>query len=111
MTQTTRNPLARSVALGLIVFGATLVVLVGLNGLASRRPAASGTASQSPTPIAVTGVPSTGPSEALASVSASQTSGDPVILAAGDIADCATGASETTAALLDGQAGTVVALG
>ena len=110
MTQATRSPLARSVALTLIVFGATLVVLFGLNGLVSRLPAASGASSLAPTSVAVTG-PSTGPSAPPASVSASQSSGDPVILAAGDIADCSTGGSQATAALLDGQAGTVVALG
>ncbi len=38
-------------------------------------------------------------------------SGDPVILAAGDIASCASSGDEATATLLDGLAGTVITLG
>ena len=36
---------------------------------------------------------------------------DPVLLAAGDIADCASSGDEATAAILDGQAGTVATVG
>jgi len=111
---------ARSVALIVIVFAATLAMLFGLTDIVGRRPVASGLRSTNPTsigPVATATATAiatpTGSVGASSGPSASSGAGaaDPVILAAGDIADCTTDDDEATARLLDGVAGTVVALG
>ena len=99
--------IARSAALGVVAFSATLILLFGLvsfvgrtAGGAAATPRASGTqpgASES--------------SQAIATSSASPTSGDPVLIGAGDIADCELDSGAATAALLDTIEGTVFTAG
>ena len=117
----------RAVVLGIVVFGATLILLLGLTDVASRPPAASGTATGvGPTPSARSGPsasgggasasasPPAGASSAaspLASLSASLAAGDPVLAGAGNIADCGHADAAATARLLDGIGGTVFTAG
>jgi len=127
------TPLWRQLLLGAIVFGATLVVLIGLTGVIGRSPAPSATpgsaavtpgsgpatpaptSSPSPSPttasvepsVAGSGAPSASPS---ATPSASPAA-DPVLVGAGDIAACGTDGDEATARLLDDLPGTVFTAG
>jgi hypothetical protein len=120
---------ANHVALGALVFVATLLLLLGATRLfdrggigpgptssggvgagpsASRAPAshaspgsgASGSAGASP---GATGAPAATPG--------SSPTGDPVLVGAGDIGDCGSPGDEATAALLDGIGGTVFTAG
>jgi hypothetical protein len=101
--------LARSVGLGVVAFSATLILLFGFASLISRsaeRPGATLGATTTPTPGA------TNPAIASASGSAvPSTPGDPVLVGAGDIADCALDSGAATAALLDTIDGTVFTAG
>ena len=108
------SSVARTVILGIVVFGATLILLLGLTDVASRQPAASGTATGvGPTPSArsspsasgggasASASPSAGASSAAsppASSSASLAAGDPVLVGAGNIADCGQADAAATAA-------------
>lgn len=117
-----------NVSLAALVFVATLLLLLGATRLLERGGGAPGptsggvgaipTASPvpassaspeaglsgSPTPGTATATPTpTGPG--------ASTAGDPVLVGAGDIGDCATDGDEATAALLDGIAGTVFTAG
>jgi Calcineurin-like phosphoesterase len=128
--------LSRQLALGAVVFAATLVVLIGLTGIVGRSPRPSATteaaaATPSPTssptvaPSIVTHEPSTGGSSAPATTPSATTqpsatpgpapsdppTDDPVLVGAGDIAVCGSDADEETAALLDDIAGTVFTAG
>ena len=104
----------RGAALGGVAFVATLTLLFGLLSFAGRSPAASGpsggTASRS-------AAPSGGPTaRATAPVTSSRSAapsppGDPVLVGAGDIADCHLDADSATAALVEGMAGAVFTAG
>jgi hypothetical protein len=119
----------RQVVLGAVVFVATLVVLIGLTGVIGRAPAASPVTSSSASAVAVgsaspslvpsapdspaasaSSTPSTAPSPT-PTTAPSSTTGDPVLVGAGDIADCATKGDEATAALLDDIDGTIFTAG
>ncbi|MDQ3880216.1 MAG: metallophosphoesterase [Chloroflexota bacterium] len=89
---------AISIAVGALIIAATVVAVVtvrhGIVAETSRPSEPSGISAPST---------SSRPSDASA--------GDPVLLAAGDIADCDSTGDDATAALLDGVEGTVLALG
>lgn len=118
---------ARQVLLGFFVFGTALLVLAGLVQVVSRRDdaGAAATATPAPTVAAVaTATPVASPSaSASASTGAASTaptasptatttaSGDPVLVGAGDIADCTTGGDEATANLLAQIPGTIFTAG
>ena len=104
--------IARSIALGVVAFAATIVLLAGFLGLLNRAPgsAADATATAPPSLGTGTATPSVGPSSSLGAV-ASGPSTDPVLVGAGDIADCSLDKGAATATLLDGIAGTVFTAG
>jgi acid phosphatase type 7 len=118
-----RWALIRQLALGSLVFGATLVVLVGLTAVVGRsaaQPTASSDAasSRTPAPTAATATPTAvrppatpGTTVAPSPDRPTERPRDPVLVGAGDIAGCATDGDEATAALLDGIAGTVFTAG
>ena len=127
--------LIRQVALGTVVFAATLLLLVGATRLVERgagapgpggtldgaAATASGTTTPGTTPAA--GSPSGGPSPGgpgSPGTSAAPTgspvpspapAGDPVLVGAGDIGDCGSPGDEATAELLDTLPGTVFTTG
>ncbi len=121
--------MAGGVGLVVVGFAATLILLFGLAGLV--RPSGSGSPS-SATASATAAAASSRPPIAVASGGASQSvsptnptslsgaspgspsglpSGDPVLVGAGDIADCALTDDEATTALVDSMAGTVFTAG
>ena len=105
--------IARSVGLGVVAFSATLILLFGFASLVSRSagsPGATlGASATQPTPAATSQAIASG---AAGSASAAPSaSGDPVLVGAGDIADCALDSGAATAALLDTIAGTVFTAG
>lgn len=117
-----RDPAAvRQAALLAVVFGATLLTLLGLTAVVGRSGAPSAatspltTGSAAPAtflPVAV--APTTAPPTSSPSADPSATptaASDPVLVGAGDIADCATEDDEATAALLDDIEGTVFTAG
>src|SRR5688500_15426415 len=91
--------IAGSVALGVLAFSATLILLFGLVSWIGRsgggsagtlratgtQPASSAT--DSATPPVATSTPSAAPSRSISSAAPSASS-DPVLVGAGDIADC-----------------------
>ena len=112
--------IARSLAFGIIGFVATLILLFGLASFV--RPSAGGTAVGSGSPSAADATSpgasaSVSPSDGLTSASPSAAqpsdapSGDPVLVGAGDIADCGLDSDSATAALLDTIDGTVFTAG
>ena len=114
-----RPSTARQFGLLVVVFVATLTVLAGLTAVTGRgapsatSPAASASASAGGGASAVA-TPTPGPSASAPVESASSspdTSGDPVFVGAGDIADCGSEGDEATAALLDAIPGTVFTTG
>jgi hypothetical protein len=120
-----RNSAVRQLVLVVVVFAATLVVLVGLTGVIGRAPAATprGTVIAAASSSA-TAVPSTATeAPASPSTSTSTTPGssaptvapppmdDPVLVGAGDIASCDSDGDEATAALLDRIDGIVFTAG
>ncbi len=104
------SSIARSVGLGVVAFSATLILLFGMVSFIGRS--AGGTAA---TPRATGTQPAPSPSSpAIATSSASAASSlpsDPVLVGAGDIADCALDSGAATAALLDTIEGTVFTAG
>ncbi len=102
----------RQLALGVVVFSAALVILLGLTAILDRSgtgassaipatPASS--AASAPGPSSASPAPTTsGPPSAVA---------DPVLVGAGDIADCGSDGDEATAALLDTMDGTIFTAG
>ena len=97
--------IARSVGLGAVAFSATLILLFGFVSLVGRS--AGGAAA---TPRSTGAEPT--PSQAITTSSpASSPSGDPVLVGAGDIADCDLDSGAATAALLDTIDGTVFTAG
>ncbi len=129
--------IARQAGVGVIVFAATLILLLGASSLLSTTPTPSGSAAASRSPAPGTPRPSAtaaasrspsasapgststagtpGPSgSAGASGSPSPTpapSGNQVLVGAGDIADCSTDDDAATARLLDQLPGTVFTAG
>jgi hypothetical protein len=127
------GPRFRQVALAATGFIATLILLFGLASL--LQPSRDGTAVASPTATSRATIPvtSASPAEAVPSGSASGSpsgsptvsrsgsptgsipsatpSGDPVLVGAGDIADCELPGDSTTAALIEGIPGTVFTAG
>jgi hypothetical protein len=126
----------RQLALGVVAFLATIILLVGLSQVVGRRPtvasappsssAAAGGSTVSPspaapsvTPPASSDTPAASPSGSGATASgstapsapASPGAGDPVLVGAGDIADCGTTDDTATARLVDGVQGTVFTAG
>ena len=124
---------ARDVALGAIAFIAVLLLLLGATRLMERGTATPGSsppsgavaspsasAAASPSPSAApsssaspgpSGSPGASASPGSSAATPSGSVGDPVLVGAGDIADCGTDGDEATAALLDGIAGTVFTAG
>ena len=120
-----RASLVRQVAIGALGFVASLVLLLGLLNLVSpstRGPTGSGSSvaaaswSALPSATETTVAPSAGrpgttsPTSAGAPASPAP-SGDPVLVGAGDIADCGLDGDSSTATLLDSIAGTVFTAG
>lgn len=109
----------RLAALTVVVFGSTLLVLLGLTAVVSRPGPTSAAASPiqpaTPRPTAVAS-PSPSSSRSVPSPPSSPSpsaapSGVPVLIGAGDIADCGSDGDEATAALLDEIAGTIFTAG
>lgn len=108
----------RQAALTIFVFGATLLVLLGLTAVVGRPATTSTAASAGPVspgsipPPTALASPSTSPSASASPAASSPApSADPVLVGAGDVADCDSEGDEATAALLDGIAGTVFTAG
>jgi hypothetical protein len=116
----------RQVALGTIVFVASLVVLLGLTGVVGRAPAsgppavstdvavatATSTATTSADPGDSTTPSASGGGDGEGSPLPSPTAtGDPILVGAGDIANCDSDGDEATAKLLDGIDGQVFTAG
>ncbi|MFL5713816.1 MAG: metallophosphoesterase family protein [Chloroflexota bacterium] len=110
----------RSVALVLVVFAATLLLLFGALNLTRRTDPAAAAASPTPSAQATEAAEATAtqseslapttPSPSTASPSASADT-DAVLTGAGDIASCSSGADKKTAALVDAIPGTVFTAG
>src|SRR5262245_7734652 len=99
-----RGTLGRSVALGVVAFVATLVLLVGFSTLLTRSGQPTGAGPSASTGVgsasgAASGGASPGPSGA--SAAPTDPPGDPVLVGAGDIAECSSDGDTQTAALLD----------
>lgn len=116
------SSIPRQVALGAVVFGATLLLLLGFAAILAQRSGdpvggSPSAAAASPTPGSHTPPPSSAPS--IPSPSPSVTTptpaptpiADPVLVGAGDIAECDSEEDEATADLLDAIEGTVYTLG
>lgn len=116
-----RGSVARQVALGAVVFVATLVLLAGLAGMATRGGAARASASPAVSAPAVQGSPITSPAPSRPPGSAAPSadpsgdpSGDPapvVLAGAGDIADCSLAGAGQTSDLLLRESGSIFTLG
>jgi hypothetical protein len=102
--------IARSIALGVVAFAATIVLLAGLLGLLNRAPTGAADATAPPSLETGSAGPSLGASSSLGAL-ASGLQTDPVLVGAGDIADCSLDKGAATATLLDGIAGTVFTAG
>ena len=111
------SSLARHVVLGVALFGATVLILLGLATVVSRlaaSPTGSPEAAAVPTirPSSMPSASSVGSGRVSPTASPSAThEPDPTLVGAGDIADCASDGDEATAALLDRIAGTVFTAG
>jgi len=123
------RPRARDIALAAIAFAATLVLLLGATGLFERGRATSDPSAASPgrspssaaVPSASDGAapPTSSPATSTGEVASPSPgalpseppTGDPVLVGAGDIADCGSDGDEATATLLDGIEGTVFTVG
>lgn len=118
----------RQVALALVAFVATLILLAGLASVIGRSGGGTTAASATPSQTAVAGsatprssespsaspaAPSPSGSGAVAAPSPSPSAGadDPVLVGAGDIGDCDTTGDTATARLIDGIEGTVFTAG
>lgn len=114
--------LRRQIALAVVAFVATLLLLIGLMSVLGRAAdSPTGAATTSPTPVRVTATPAaTTPAPASPSASGSvapspsastEPLADAVLVGAGDIGDCDSPGDEATARLLDGLEGTVFTAG
>ena len=112
-----RSSWSRLVALGAILFVATLAIVLGLGAVAQgsgRKDASSaGTRGSSAPPItsAPPAMSQSAPSAPSSPSPEPAPIGDPVLIGAGDIATCDSEADSDTAALLAGQQGTVFTAG
>jgi hypothetical protein len=104
--------IGRSIALGVVAFAATIVLLAGLSGLLTRSQGGAAEASATAAPSIGIGsaAPSSAPSSSVGAV-ASGASTDAVLVGAGDVADCSLDKGAATATLLEGIAGTVFTAG
>src|SRR5215210_5891866 len=114
MSEPSRQPgprsLAGSVVLGLVAFSATLILLFGLSSVISRTAGDARTTPRASSTEATS--TASGPSMSAATGSSSPSpSGDPVLVGAGDIADCGLDSGAATAALLDSIDGSVFTAG
>jgi calcineurin-like phosphoesterase family protein len=101
---------ARSIALGVVAFVATIALLAGFFGLVARSGGRGAEASTPPAPtVGAASSASATPSSAPAAVG----SGAPnaTLVGAGDIADCSLDKGAATATIVDGIAGTVFTAG
>jgi hypothetical protein len=102
--------------LGLLAFAATLILLFGLSSIISRTAGDAG-ATGRPTTTQQASTASGRPSASITSSptttgsSSPSASSDPVLVGAGDIADCGLDSGAATAALLDSIDGTVFTAG
>ena len=110
----------RSVALGVVVFAATLILLFGLLNVIQRSPTGAAVASPTlattlPTPTRATATPSVAATATPVASSTPRPSAPPsreaVLVGAGDIATCDGDGDSATAALVDGIEGTVFTAG
>lgn len=117
-----RSGSVRGVALGVVAFVATLLLLLGISAVADRPPTVAGTASGAtasvprpsvalPSASAAASRPSSRPTIPSPTPTPTAATIDPILVGAGDIADCASDGDEATAALLDGIPGTVFTAG
>jgi acid phosphatase type 7 len=105
---TSRRPLARHAGLLIVSFIATLAVLAGLLSVATGRERPG----NSPSGIAVVpGLAASGLTPSDVASAPPELAGDPVLVGAGDIADCDSPASAETAKLIEGIAGNVFTAG
>ena len=105
----------RSVALGVVIFGATLILLFGALNLVRRTEPGAAAASQTPftersASPRTTPTPTASSSTPGSSASIAPTS-DAVLVGAGDIATCGGDADSATAALVEGVPGAVFTAG
>jgi hypothetical protein len=125
-SETPPEPGRRQVALAASAFVSTLILLFGLASLLQPSPGetalASPTASHRATgpvasrapsaiPPSASGPVATGSASPSGRVPSASPAGDPVLVGAGDIADCDLSADSATASLIDGIAGTVFTAG
>jgi hypothetical protein len=112
---------ARSVALGVVIFGATLILLFGALNLvrrtepgaavASATPVAQRSAAPRATPAATASGSSAAGSSSPGPSSSTAPTTDAVLVGAGDIATCGGDADRATAALVEGIPGAVFTAG
>src|SRR5690349_4037264 len=104
-----RSDLARSAALGIVAFAATILVLGGLLAIVGRQP---GDAGSSASPTSAAGATASPPSPWAPSPTPTRTPiPDATLVGAGDIAGCDWETDEATAALLDDLEGTIFTAG
>ena len=115
-----RSELGRTVALGIVAFVATILVLGGLAAVVTRAPASSGSTGPSASDVAASTTAATGSSGASRSPTPTPTptpsptptpAPDASLVGAGDIAGCDWETDEATAALLDDVDGTIFTAG
>src|SRR5689334_10092330 len=107
---TAPGSIARSAAVGVVAFVATIVLLAGFLSLVTRSPARTGAASANPSPT-VAASTSASPTRSVPGGAIGSGSADAVLVGAGDIADCSLDKGAATATLVDGIAGTVFTAG
>ena len=107
--QTPTNEHLTRIALVVVVFVATLGILVGLASVFGRATDVAPSGSEGASSLPSTSIAS--PVLPSQFASASGLVGDPVLVGAGDIADCSQDGGAATALLLDGIAGTVYTAG
>jgi acid phosphatase type 7 len=106
---TDSRPFARQAWLLLVSFVATVAILAGLLAVVSGRELRT---SGSPATVAVAPGLLGSPSASVGAINPSPNAfADPVLVGAGDIADCGPSGDEATANLLDGIAGTIFTAG
>ena len=106
----TAGSITRSIALGVIAFAATIVLLAGFFGLVTRSNG-RGEAAASPPPSATAGSAAPSPTPTSASAVVGSGSTDATLVGAGDIADCSLDRGAATATLVDSIPGTVFTAG
>ena len=109
--------IARQTGLGAVVFGATLLVLLGLTAVVGPpRTTPAGSPVPTVTSVRSGATPAASTASGTASPaptasSSASTAADPVMVGAGDIADCDADDDEATAKLLDEIPGTIFTAG